>query len=38
VAANYSAAALLHGVDPRRGLTDADYCAIAQWLELQRNP
>jgi hypothetical protein len=32
VATNYSAAALLHRVDPRQALTDADYHAIAQWL------
>jgi len=32
VAANHSAPALLHRVDPRRGLTDADYRAVAQWL------
>lgn len=32
VAATYSAPALLHRVDPRRGLTDADYYAIGQWL------
>lgn len=32
VAAKHSASALLHRVDPRRGLTDADYQAVAQWL------
>jgi hypothetical protein len=32
VAANHSASALLHRVDPRRGLTDADYQTVAQWL------
>ncbi|WP_203907596.1 hypothetical protein [Rhizocola hellebori] len=30
--ANHSAPALLHRVDPRRGLSDADFDAIAQWL------
>lgn len=34
VATTYSAPALLHRVDPGRGLTDADYCAIAQWLQM----
>ncbi|WP_236647963.1 MULTISPECIES: HAD domain-containing protein [Micromonospora] len=32
VAVNHSASALLHRVDPRRGLTGADYQAVAQWL------
>nr|WP_244167089.1 HAD domain-containing protein [Micromonospora marina] len=32
VAAHHSAPALLHRVDPRRGLTDADYDAIEEWL------
>jgi hypothetical protein len=32
VAANHSASALLHRVDPRRGLTDSDYQNLAQWL------
>ncbi|MEE6262349.1 HAD domain-containing protein [Plantactinospora sonchi] len=32
VAAHHSAPALLHRVDPRRGLTEADYSAIAEWL------
>lgn len=32
VAVNHSAPALLYLVDPRRGLTDADYSAIAEWL------
>jgi len=32
VAAHHSAPALLHRVDPRRGLTDTDYTAIAEWL------
>jgi hypothetical protein len=32
VATNHSAPALLHRVDPRRGLTDVDYAAIAEWL------
>lgn len=32
VATSYSAPALLHPVDPRCGLTDADYHAIAEWL------
>ncbi|MFJ8581776.1 HAD domain-containing protein [Micromonospora sp. NPDC093277] len=32
VAANHSGSALLHRVDPRRGLTDADYQAVGQWL------
>lgn len=33
VAAHHSAPALLHRVDPRRGLTDADYTPIADWLK-----
>ncbi len=33
VAANYSAPALLHRADPRRGLTDADFHAIGRWLK-----
>ena len=32
VATNYAAPALLHRVDPRRGLTDAGYTAVARWL------
>ncbi|WP_425455293.1 HAD domain-containing protein [Allorhizocola rhizosphaerae] len=32
VAAHHSAPALLHRVDPRRGLTKTDYNAIAEWL------
>ena len=32
VAANHSSPALLHRVDPRHGLTDADYNTIAGWL------
>ncbi|MBL6280473.1 hypothetical protein JMF97_30405 [Micromonospora fiedleri] len=32
VAAHHSASALLYRVDPLRGLTDADYSAIAEWL------
>ncbi|SCL29037.1 hypothetical protein GA0074692_2651 [Micromonospora pallida] len=32
VAANHRAHALLHRVDPRRGLTDADYRTVGQWL------
>lgn len=36
VASHYNAAALLHRVDPRRGLTDADYRAIAEWLRSNR--
>jgi hypothetical protein len=32
VAAHYSGAALLHRVDHRRGLTDADFAVIAKWL------
>ena len=33
VAANYSTPALLHRVDSRRGITNADYRAVAQWLK-----
>jgi HAD domain in Swiss Army Knife RNA repair proteins len=33
VAANHNAPALLHRVDPRHGLSDTDYHAIAQWLK-----
>jgi hypothetical protein len=38
VAANHSAPALLHRVDPRHGLSDADYYAIAQWLNTGSSP
>ncbi|MEU3687901.1 hypothetical protein [Streptomyces narbonensis] len=31
VAARHSGRALLHRVDPRRGLGDADYAALAAW-------
>lgn len=33
VAAHYSQPALLHRVDPYRGLTDADLAAVRMWLE-----
>jgi hypothetical protein len=33
VAAHHRGPALLHRVDPRRGLTDADYLALADWLQ-----
>ena len=32
VRAHSRAPALLHRVDPRRGLVDADYTALAEWL------
>lgn len=32
VSAHHPAAALLHRVDPRQGLTDADFAAIEGWL------
>ncbi|MCX4763121.1 HAD domain-containing protein [Streptomyces sp. NBC_01275] len=32
VAAHHPAPALLHHVDPRRGLTDADLAAVAEWI------
>ncbi|MCC3771454.1 HAD domain-containing protein [Streptomyces sp. UNOC14_S4] len=32
VAAHHPGAALLHRVDPRRGLTDGDYAALDGWL------
>jgi hypothetical protein len=32
VSANHQGHALLHGVDPGRGLTAADYEALAEWL------
>ncbi|MFF1449900.1 HAD domain-containing protein [Streptomyces sp. NPDC058274] len=32
VAARHGRSALLHRVDPRRGLTDADYVRLADWL------
>jgi TetR/AcrR family tetracycline transcriptional repressor len=32
VAAHHTGQALLHQVDPRRGLTDADFDVIARWL------
>jgi hypothetical protein len=32
VAAHHCGQALLHRVDPRRGLTDADYIALTDWL------
>ncbi|MEH0549909.1 HAD domain-containing protein [Streptomyces sp. B21-101] len=33
VAAQHPGSSLLHRVDPSRGLTDADFSAIAQWLD-----
>lgn len=33
VAAHHPAAALLHKVDPREGLTDADYAVLAVWTK-----
>ncbi|HEX6685500.1 MAG TPA: HAD domain-containing protein [Candidatus Limnocylindrales bacterium] len=35
VEANHHAPALLHRVDPRRGLTDSDYWTISRWLKSQ---
>ena len=32
VSAHHRGRALLHRVDPRRGLTDADYAALGEWL------
>lgn len=32
LAAHHPAPALAHRVDPRRGLTDADYAAVRDWL------
>ncbi len=32
VSAHHRGRALLHRVDPRRGLTDADFVALAEWL------
>ncbi|MDN3293359.1 HAD domain-containing protein [Streptomyces ficellus] len=32
VAAHHPGQALLHGVDPRHGLTDSDYAALDSWL------
>ncbi|MET3985566.1 hypothetical protein ABIC27_003444 [Streptomyces sp. PvR034] len=32
VSAHHPGPALLHRVDPRRGLADADYAALADWL------
>jgi hypothetical protein len=32
VAAHHGAPALLHRVDPRLGLTDADYRVLGDWL------
>ncbi|MEU8107862.1 hypothetical protein ACWGH8_11240 [Nonomuraea muscovyensis] len=32
VSAHHPGQALLHRVDPRRGLTHADFVAIADWL------
>ncbi|WP_406498992.1 HAD domain-containing protein [Streptomyces sp. NBC_01604] len=34
-AAHHSAPALLHRVDHRHGLTDADFAAVAEWLRLR---
>ncbi|GHJ43373.1 hypothetical protein Cs7R123_07150 [Catellatospora sp. TT07R-123] len=34
VAAHHQGRALLHRVDPRRGLTDTDFAAINEWLLL----
>jgi hypothetical protein len=36
VAAHHPAAALLHRVDPFQGLTDADFAALARWLDAGR--
>ncbi len=33
VAAHHSGRALLHRVDPRDGLTDTDFEALAEWLD-----
>ncbi|WP_326569331.1 HAD domain-containing protein [Amycolatopsis rhabdoformis] len=33
VAAQHPGAALLHRVDPRTGLTEADFATLAEWLE-----
>ncbi|RSS42439.1 hypothetical protein EF912_30600, partial [Streptomyces sp. WAC07061] len=32
-AAHHPAPALLHRVDPRTGLTDADFAVLARWLD-----
>jgi hypothetical protein len=32
VGSHHQGRALLHGVDPRRGLTDTDYAVLHQWL------
>ncbi|MGW3402130.1 HAD domain-containing protein [Streptomyces zhihengii] len=37
VTSHHPGAALLHRVDPRRGLTDGDYATIAAWLD-DRSP
>ena len=36
VAAHHDGRALLHRVDPRRGLTDADFTALGAWLRESR--
>ncbi|MEU5217318.1 HAD domain-containing protein [Streptomyces sp. NPDC020807] len=38
VTAHHPAPALLHRVDPRRGLTDDDYSALDAWLRRLRTP
>ncbi|MEU9127196.1 HAD domain-containing protein [Kitasatospora sp. NPDC048540] len=37
VSAHHPGPALLHRVDPRRGLTDADYTALGRWPTLLRS-
>jgi HAD domain in Swiss Army Knife RNA repair proteins len=39
VSAHHRGSALLHRVDPRRGLTNADYAALNEWLQgIHRTP
>lgn len=33
VKSHHAGRALLHRVDPRHGLTDADFAAVAEWLD-----
>nr|WP_290862660.1 HAD domain-containing protein [Hamadaea sp.] len=38
IMANHTSPALVHRVDPRCGLVDADYAAIEQWLTRSETP
>ncbi len=38
VSAHHRGQALLHRVDPRHGLTDEDFVALAEWLRVAHGP